>query len=105
MGEMRKRIVAEVEADEHVPKIGAKVWVIYKDTIFEEQVYALGERTFILAAFKMNTFEDFWEWRYKDYGKRWFVDFESAEEELLSKYGDEYKLECYESKWYEVVKK
>jgi hypothetical protein len=102
MGDLRKKIIAVVDAEGHVPEIGQTVYVLYEDCIFVEKVYSLGEKTFLLASFRANTKIDFWEWRYKDYGIRWFTTFESAEEELLSRYSDDYCLVGYESKWYEV---
>ena len=102
MFELRKKIIAEVDAQGRVPEIGQKVYVIYENCLFPETVYSLGQRTFILQSFRANTKCDFWEWRYKDYGIRWFTDFDEAKDMLLSKFTDEYKLVEYEAKWYEV---
>jgi hypothetical protein len=104
MSDLRKKIIAEVDAQGHVPTIGQTVYVLYEDHLFVEKVYSLGEKTFLLASFRANTKIDFWEWRYKDYGIRWFLTYEDAEEELLSRYTDDYMLVGYESKWYEVVR-
>ena len=108
MSDLRKKIIAEVDAQGHVPTIGQTVYVIYQDRLygqyglFVEKVHSLGRHTFVLAAFRANTKNDFWEWRYKDYGIRWFIDFESAEEELMSRFTDEYGLVKHNSTWYEV---
>ncbi len=97
-----KKVVIEVEATQRTPKIGQKVYVIYQDCLFVETVHSLGEKTFVIDSFKANTKSDYWEWRYKDYGIRWFTDFESAKDELLSRFGDDYELVGYSSEWYEV---
>lgn len=103
MGELRKRIIGEVSANLRVPMIGQKVWLIYEDCIFVDTVYCLGKDTFIILSFNRNTKNDFWEWRYKDFGKRWFTDFASAKKELLCGYGEEYGLVEHDTTWYEVV--
>lgn len=100
--EMRKKIIAEVDAQGRVPEIGQKVYVIYEDCLFVETVYCLGKATFIIESYRANTRTDFWEWRYREYGIRWFTDFETAKETLLAKFTDEYDLVEYSSKWYEV---
>lgn len=104
MGELRKKIVVEVDATQHVPMIGQTVYVIYQDCLFVETVHSLGQHTFVLASYKANTRSDFWEWRYKDYGIRWFTDFEQAKDELMSRFTDEYELVEYDTTWYEVTR-
>ena len=102
--ELRKKIVAEVDAKNHVPEIGQEVYCIYGSCLYVEKVYAIGSVSFIVASYRRNTREDFWEWRYDGYGKRWFTDLEQAKETLLSRYTDEYELVKYDATWYEVEK-
>lgn len=87
-----------------MPMIGQTVYVIYGSCIYVEKVHALGEKGFIVASFNRNTKESFWEWQYRDRDVRWFTDLESAAEELMSKYTDDYQLVKYDSTWYEVEK-
>ena len=103
MGDLRKKIIGEVDAELYVPAIGQKVWLIYEDCIFVDTVYCLGKDTFIIFSFNGNTKNDFWEWRYKDFGKRWFTNFEAAKEKLLSNYSEEYDLVEHDTTWYEVA--
>ena len=90
--------------DKDMPKINQTVYVIYGDCIFVEKVYSLGEKSFIVASFKRNTKEDYWEWQYKDKGVSWFTDLEEAKEKLMSRYTDDYELVQYDATWYEVSK-
>ena len=103
MGDLRKKIIGEVDADLYVPAIGQKVWLIYEDCIFVDTVYCLGKDTFIILSFNGNTKNDFWEWRYKDFGKRCFTNFEAAKEKFLSNYSEEYDLVEHDTTWYEVA--
>lgn len=102
MSDLRKKIIAEVEAQAYVPKIGQTVYVIYEDCLFVEKVHSIGAYTFVITSYKANTKIDFWEWRYRDYKIRWFTDLEEAKETLLSRFTDDYELVEYESTWYEV---
>jgi hypothetical protein len=69
-----------------------------------EKVYALGEKGFIVASFKRNTKESFWEWQYRDKGVNWFTELEEAKDALMSRYTDDYELVQYDATWYEVSK-
>ena len=102
MSELRKKVIMEVEATSYIPEIGQKVYLIYGNSLFVEKVHSVGERSFIIASFKENTRRDYWEWYYKDFGKRWFWSFKDASEVLMSRFGDDYELVKYEEEWYEV---
>ncbi len=104
MGDLRKKIIGEVDASLYVPSIGQTVYLIYEEcTLYVEKVHSLGKDSFIVEAYKRPDVKfNFIEWRYEDYGSRWFTDFDACAEKILSRFSDEYELKEYDSKWYEV---
>lgn len=87
-----------------MPKIGDTVYVIYGKCIFVDKVFAVGEKDFILASFRLNTKEDYWLCHACDKYKTWFDDLEEAKAVLMSHYDDDYYLMKYDATWYEVEK-
>ena len=87
----RNRFFKECEELEMIinPKIGTRVYCIYGDGIFVDEVAFIGKNSFIIESFGSSTYEDSWEWYYEDYNKNWFTDLEKAKEELLSRFKDE----------------
>ena len=87
--------------DNKMPRVGEKVYVIYGDEIYEEKVFAVGEKHFILESFR-NTVEMYWLQNLEDEGGSWFFDLEKAKDELMSRYSDDYELVEYTKRWYGV---
>ena len=85
----------------NMPRVGETVYVIYGDEIYEEKVFAVGEKHFILESFR-NTVELYWLQRLEDKDSVWFFDLEKAKDELMSRYNDEYELVEYTKRWYGV---
>lgn len=72
------------------PKIGLKVFVLYKDCILVDTVAFIGSGSFLISSFGTSTYEDSWEWYYDEYEVNWFTDIKKAKEELVSRFEDEY---------------
>ena len=87
--------------DKKMPRVGETVYVIYGDEIYEEKVFAVGEKHFILESFR-TTVELYWLQKVEDKDDSWFFDLEKAKDELLSRYNDEYELVEYTKRWYGV---
>lgn len=86
-----------------MPKVGDKVYVLYGDELYEETVFAVGEKHFILESFR-TTVELYWLQNFEDEGATWFFSLEDAKDELMSRYNDDYELVEYTKRWYGVEK-
>ena len=75
------------------PKIGDTVWCVINDCVFSGIVYALGKYSFILKGYEDKLLITY-EWKYCDYGYKWFFDINEFDE-LLQKISEDY---------YEIVK-
>lgn len=64
------------------PKIGQKVYCIYRNAILVEPVFMIGKDSFLLEPYDRN--EDSWEWYYEDYGETWFTNLAEAKNKLLN---------------------
>lgn len=71
------------------PELGQTVYVIFKDSITERKVYALGTDFFIHDGYSYLAEFDSWTYYFEDYGYDWFFDFDSAAKILLERYADE----------------
>ena len=87
--------------DNKMPRVGETVYVIYGDEIYEEKVFAVGEKHFILESFRL-TVEPYWLHELEGKDASWFFNLEDAKDELLSRYNDEYELVEYTKRWYGV---
>lgn len=72
------------------PRIGKKVYCVYKNSILVKEVGFLGNESFIVDDYGGSTYEDSWEWYYEDYGKEWFTSIAKAKKELRSRAKEEY---------------
>lgn len=84
------------------PEIGTRVYCIYDDGIFVDTVGYIGDKSFIIESFGGSTYENSWEWHYEDFGTKWFVELEAAKRELLSKYGNGFKIEIVTDDWFQL---
>ena len=100
----KKSVMLVVDGAGYVPKFGDTVYVIYENGIYKEKVHSLGMTAFIVEGFTADTKPSFWQWQYKDFGRLWFADLEQAQEELLSRFTDDYELVHYTNEWWEVEK-
>lgn len=87
--------------EKRMPRVGEKVYVLYGDELYEEKVFAVGEKHFILESFR-NTVELYWLQRLEDKDSVWFFDLEDAKDDLMSRYNDDYELVEYTKRWYGV---
>lgn len=67
------------------PELGQTVYVIFKDSITERKVYALGTDFFIHDGYNYLAEFDSWTYYFEDYGHDWFFDFDSAAKTLLER--------------------
>lgn len=86
------------------PEIGTKVYCIYGDGILVDKVAFLGNKSFIVESFGSGTYEDSWEWYYRDYETDWFADLDKAKEELLARFEEEdnLKITKISDDWYQL---
>ena len=66
-----------------MPRVGEKVYVLYGDELYEETVFAVGEKHFILESFR-TTVELFWLQNFDDEGATWFFSIEDAKDGISS---------------------
>lgn len=89
------------------PEIGSKVYCIYREGILVDNVAFIGNESFIIESFGIDTYEDSWEWYYEDYNNKWFTDIEKAKEKLLSiaeeRYEERLKIKQICDDWYKLV--
>lgn len=88
------------------PRIGTKVYCIYKNDILVETVEFLGKDSFIIGSFGPYTFADSWEWYYNDYEFEWFTNLAKAKKELQvrceEEYGEKIKIKKMSDTWYQA---
>lgn len=91
------------------PKLGTKVYCIYKDGFFIDTVGYLGKESFIINGFGGSTEEDSWEWDYDKYEQNWFTDISKAKNRLVELYNGEYDneeinlvVEKINAAWYQL---
>lgn len=75
------------------PKLGTKVYCIYRDGFFIDTVGYLGKESFIINGFGGLTEEDSWEWDYDKYEQNWFTDISKAKNRLVELYRGKYDNE------------
>lgn len=75
------------------PKLGTKVYCIYRDGFFIDTVGYLGKESFIINGFGGSTEEDSWEWDYDKYEQNWFTDISKAKNRLVELYRSKYDNE------------
>lgn len=75
------------------PKLGTKVYCIYRDGFFIDTVGYLGKESFIINGFGGLTEEDSWEWDYDKYEQNWFTDISKAKSRLVELYRGKYDNE------------
>ena len=90
-----------MEMDKNMPRVGEKVYVIFGSEIYEEKVFAVGEKHFILETFRI-TVEDYWLQKLEDKDQTWFFNLEDAKDELMAGYPDGYEVVEYTKHWYGV---
>jgi uncharacterized protein YxjI len=92
------------------PNIGDEVYVTFKTyngaEIAKAVVYAKSKETFLLEGYN-RMHEEVMEWRFDDYGLKWFDDLDCAIDEMLYKCGDDYDVEFVEENlwWVRRIKK
>lgn len=84
------------------PEIGTRVYCIYGDGILVDNVAFIGKDSFIIESFDSATYEDSWEWYYEDCEEKWFTNLKQAKEKLLSKYGNNFKIEMVTDDWFQL---
>lgn len=88
------------------PKIGTKVYCIYKDGILVKTVGFLGKESFIVEGFGSFTNDDSWEWYYNDFEIDWFTNLTKAKKELQirceEEYGEKVRIKKCDDTWYQA---
>lgn len=64
------------------PKIGTKVYCIYKNSILVENVKFIGKDSFIIGSFGQFTYPDSWEWYYNNFEIDWFTSINKAKKRI-----------------------
>lgn len=76
------------------PRLEQTVYCIYEGydlAIFADKVYAIGKDSFIVEGFGKDTYEDSWEWWFKDYNKTWFTNLDKAKKAIRKQAREEYE--------------
>ena len=86
------------------PKLGRKVYCIYRDGIFVDTVGWTGKESFIVNGFGTATESDSWEWLYDDYNVNWFTSLSKAKKALIEHWKDRYegklRVVKFDESWY-----
>lgn len=86
-----------------MPRIGETVYLVYKNEIFKEKVYAIGEGFFIPTEYKKMR-EPLVEVRFSDYYDKWFLEFDKAKDKVLDLLTDEWDIIQGEENWWYASK-
>ena len=83
-----------------IPKLGDEVYLIYKDEIYKEKVYAVGEDFFMIKDYMIYKDQSLREIKFNAKGKIWFYDLSDAIETVMDNVGAGYEVvECEDDFW------
>lgn len=73
------------------PKLGRKVYCIYRTGIMVDYVGYVGKESFIVDSYGFCTESDSWEWSYDMYCEQWFTNLSKAKKKLIDIYKEKYE--------------
>lgn len=78
-----------MEKKEYKPKIGKKIYTIWKGDIVEDRVEYLGKDGFLIEDYDIKIISGYY---YKDYDEKWFTSLAKAKKRCKENFGEVHKI-------------